>query len=145
MSFDDVWATALRHGNAGRHGEALRYYRRAARLADGAWEAHQNLASALQNSAGESRLHLGVLEPAMRSSVERQAALRESFQELERSEELAPDLASRAYTIRDRAQTLFSWGLSLDALQEAARAAALTDAGEDSMVLRYRADMSLGR
>jgi len=141
MSFDDVWATALRHGNAGRHGEALRYYRRAARLASGAWAVHQNLASALQNSAVESRSHLGMAEPALRSSFERQAALHEAFHELERSEALAPDLRSRAHTIRDRARTLSSWGLSLDALNEAARAAELTNAVGDSLVRRIHAEV----
>lgn len=108
----------------GRYQESLPYSRRVAQVAGTEWMAHANYSSALHNAAQESRLHLGRIEPAMRSSLERVARMGLSLDE----EDLAELYArghDRAIAVYLRGQTLQTWGFPLDALGEYQRALAM--------------------
>jgi hypothetical protein len=95
------------------------------RQAPNSWTARQSYASALYNSALETRLHLGKAEPVTRSSVERIAMVNASMRESGIADSLARQEADRAIIAFQRGQALHSFGLVDDALVEFRRAEAL--------------------
>ena len=141
MDGQTAWSTGFRLVQAGRYTQAIPYYRRAARLVD-VWQSHFNLAAALMNAAHETHRHLDVLEPALRSSFERQDAVREAFREMDRCDAATKPAAEQAFVLRERARIYLVWGLPVDALREARRAAdAEPVAQNDSLVKRILTGM----
>ena len=125
LSAEEAYKTALTLGGQGHHLEALPYYASAVRQAPDSWNARQSYASALHNSAIETRLHLGYVEPVTRSSVERIAMVTAAMRESRIADSLAQQPADHAVIAFQRGQALHSFGLVDDALVEFRRAEAL--------------------
>ena len=102
---------------AGRHRESVPEFRGALHARPDLWNFHHDYATALFNTAHESRSHLGRLEPVMRSSVERVALIREGLTELEAARQRARDPREHALIIHTRAQVFKAWGLPWNAFE----------------------------
>jgi tetratricopeptide (TPR) repeat protein len=110
-------ATSL--SRAKRPVESLPYYRRALQgAAKNLWVVHFNYGSALNNAGLQIRERDGVPMPAIRSSVERVALMREALAHLDSAEALAPSPHDRATVLAARAERLELWGLPWDAFVE---------------------------
>src|SRR5262245_10407132 len=116
MGADQLFDTGLRFGNAGLHLAGLPYFRRLVDLLPSSWEARQNYANTLYNGAQEPRVHLGRLEPATRSSLERIQMIAESLRQTDAASSLATEPTDRALIEYQRAQALYTFGFALDAL-----------------------------
>jgi len=91
--------------------ESLPLLRRVVEADPGSWRSHHDYATALLNAVHEGRRHLGHDEPAMRSSPERVAMMREALVELTEAERVAGgDARGVAWARRTRAQALSVWG-----------------------------------
>lgn len=102
----------------GRPEEAIPYYRGVIAARPGVWQVRADYASALMNSAGESRVHRGVAGPRMRSSFERVERMKAAFAEADRAEALANTPRGHAYVMALRGQALANWGLAWNAILE---------------------------
>jgi tetratricopeptide (TPR) repeat protein len=130
LSAEEAYKTALTLGGDGHHLEALPYFASAVRQAPDSWTARQSYASALHNSALETRLHLGKAEPITRSSVERITMVNASMRESRIADSLAQRPADHAMIAFQRGQLLHTFGLVENALVEFRRAAALDPSSE---------------
>ena len=101
------------------------YFRSAVARVPRSWAAHENYACTLFNGAQEARTHLGKVEPATRSSVERMTMIEASFGQTDTAAALAAATPDRALVLLERAQSLHTFGLAIAALVELRRAAAL--------------------
>jgi hypothetical protein len=131
LSAEDANTAAFGLAIAGQHQASLPYFRSVVSQTPTDFLAHQNDSTALSNAAQESRYHVGRLESATRSSVERVALMKTSLNESDLAESLARTPQDLARVISGRAKSLRTWGFPGEALAEFRRALALTrgDAG----------------
>ena len=122
---------------------AVPYFRRVVALHPGSWFAHENLAGALGNGAQQARAHLGKVEIATRSSVERVAMMRETLSETETAERMAGAAADRAVVLYERGRALQTWGFPCEALVFLRLAATADPARADIVESVRRAERSL--
>ena len=95
---------------------AVPYFRRVVALRPDSWNAHENLAGAVGNGALQARTHLGKVEIATRTSIERVAMLREAIRETEAAESRVQTPTDRATVLFERGRALQTWGFPIDAL-----------------------------
>jgi len=122
---------------------AAAYFRRVVALYPGSWFAHENLAGALGNGAQQARVHLGKVENATRSSVERVAMMRETLDQTETAERLTGAAPDRAVVLFERGRALQTWGFPCEALELFRSAAAADPARTDIAESVRRAERSL--
>lgn len=122
---------------------AVPYFRRVTGLHPDSWFAHENLAGALGNAAQQARTHLGKIEGATRSSLERVAMLRETLAETETAERMAGNPADRAVVLFERGRALQTWGFPCEALVMFRLAAAADPRRADILESLRRAERSL--
>jgi choline dehydrogenase-like flavoprotein len=125
LSALDAYALGLQLGRAGRNLAAMPYFVSAVARAPRSWAAHENYACTLCNGAQEARTHLGKVEPATRSSVERMTMIEQSFGQTDTASTLAGAPADRALVLLERAQSLHTFGFPIDGLVALRHAAAL--------------------
>jgi hypothetical protein len=134
MSGEAAYQTALRLSRAGRHEESLPYYRQAVSGgAPRAWAVRYNYGGALYNAGLEVRQRDGVDVPAVRSSIERVALMREALAQLDAAEQLAPTPADRATVMRARGERFQMWGFPWEGFVMLRRAQR-TDPGRPELV-----------
>jgi hypothetical protein len=127
LSAESAYVCAVESTMAGRSLASLPYYRRAERAAPADIRVlHWNLASALYHSGFETRAGGS---PAMRSSVERVALMREALVEMQRAHALPGTPQERAASLDEFADMMHAWGLPWEAftLYNQAEAAEPTD------------------
>jgi tetratricopeptide (TPR) repeat protein len=122
-SHDEASQAGLDLAHAGRHLEAIAYFREAVRFEPSDPLAHENLASGLGNGAQQARVHLGKTDNAVRSSVERIAMMRETMAETDAAQRLARTRGERVLALLEQGRTLYSWGFPVDALARMRKAA----------------------
>ena len=122
LSADEAYKTAITLGRDGHHLEALPYFASAVRQAPDSWTARQSYASALYNSALETRLHLGKAEPITRSSVERITLVRSSMVQSGAADSMVAGARDRAFIAFQRGQMFVTFGLVDNAVEEFRRA-----------------------
>ena len=128
-----------------RFHESLPYYRRIVEGYGTVWLAHANYSSALHNAAQESHVHLGRLEPAARSSVERMDLMAVALREQDLAELHASSASERALAHFQHGQTLQTWGFPLEALVEYEEAWTLDPGNATVRVVRGRLSALLSR
>lgn len=122
-SHDEASQAGLDLAHAGRHLEAIAYFREAVRLEPSDPLAHENLASSLGNGAQQARVHLGKTDNAVRSSVERIAMMKETMAETDAAQRLARTRNERVLALLEQGRTLYNWGFPVDALTRMRKAA----------------------
>jgi tetratricopeptide (TPR) repeat protein len=122
LNAEEAYKTAITLGRDGHHLEALPFFESAVRQAPGSWTAHQSYASALYNSALETRLHLGKAEPITRSSVERITLVRSSMVQSGAADSMTAGARDRAFIAFQRGQMFVTFGLVDNAVDEFRRA-----------------------
>src|SRR5262249_49533003 len=125
LSAEEAYKTALAMGQEGHHLEALPYFSSAVRQAPDSWTARQSYASALYNSALETRLHLGKAEPITRSSGERITLVRASMLQSHAADSMAVSPSDHAVIAFQRAQLFTTFGLVDNALEGFRRASVI--------------------
>jgi len=95
---------------------ALPYFRHVVALRSDSWNAHQNLAGAAGNAAQQARTHLGKVEIATRTSIERVELMRETIRETEAAEGVVVTPGDRATVLFERGRALQTWGFPIEAL-----------------------------
>ena len=138
LSADEAYKTAITLGRDGHHLEALPYFASAVRQAPDSWTARQSYASALYNSALETRLHVGKAEPITRSSVERITLVRASMVESRAADSIAESPHDHALIALQSAQVLNTFGLVDNAL-DGFRRASVIDPTNQSGILAIHA------
>lgn len=123
--YDQANQAALDLAHAGRHLEAIAYFREGVRLEPNNPIAHENLASGLGNGAQQAWVHLGKTDNAVRSSVERIAMMKETMAETEMAQRLARTASERVFALLEQGRTLYTWGFPIDALSRMRAAAAI--------------------
>jgi len=122
LSAEEAYKTALAMGQDGHHLEALPYFASAVRQSPDSWTARQSYASALYNSALQTRLHLGKAEPITRSSFERITLLQASLVESRSADSIAESPHDHALIAFQRAQMFNTFGLVDNAIDGLRRA-----------------------
>ena len=103
---------------SGQDRASLPFFRHALKLQGGLWQTHYDYAVALINVAFESAPGRGLPHPAVRTSLERTALVKEAFTHLDLAERLATTGPNRAIVQYARASQLTTWGLRWESLQE---------------------------
>jgi hypothetical protein len=132
MSGDNALRTAIALGTQGHDPASLPYFRHAIGHGWGdTWQVRYNYATALYNTTLRIETRNGLPVPAVRTSPERIALVRESIEQLTLAGNLARTTGDRATVQAAYAQLLTLWGLPWDAFVTDRRAACLvpTDRG----------------
>jgi hypothetical protein len=116
MHPETIYNTAVRLVEQDRDEESLPWFRASlARVREDFWQLHFNYFAALRNTALEDTVRLGLRLPALRSSAERVALMREALRELDRAEALAPNPDVLAMVRVQRARAMRIWGMAWEA------------------------------
>ena len=119
---------------SGQGRAALPFFQHAIELRSGLWQAHYDYAVALIDVAFEVVPGRGLPHPAVRSSLERTALVKEALAELELAERYTTTTSNRAVVQHARATQLATWGMRWEALRD-------LDKAVSSDPARWRADL----
>lgn len=141
---ESLYAQAIRLGNEGSTLESLQYFARAGErgLAGRYWEYHFDYAASLHNLCVQADERRGVRMPAVRSSIERVALMRQALLELERAERTAATPRDKSRVLSTRAQILRFWGLPWNAVEQL-RMAQFADRSQEELARSADAYMLL--
>ena len=113
---------AMRLIDEDRPYEALLYLRHSSQFPGLTWSFYVNYATALHNSAMMGPPRDGRVDPVLRSSFERVAAMREAMRHFDNAERMAVAPADKAMVCYRRANALAVWGFPHDAHESYSRA-----------------------